>query len=961
MRNIYEKTKDIIKLEKNVKIIYQYLLNDESFGEEIASKISPQPLTQKDLEILLYSLRFVFNTKENNNNFYNNLLKPNVTEYINNNYIPGSFQYISEYYRSYFALEDKLKQRLKIGYYICKDCGFLYEIEDCTFPMEEFNCVNGHIIGGDDHICSKKDLRVFYDQAEYNLLKETWPFPEMNDWFNSFEPIIGLDEFKEKYVNKNIPKIEKGIIKNYESKNFENLDFVRDINIITFRVLNIILYSYLLGSNIIKSLSNEDTQNYIIQGYDPNLFSVIKKNWELLFIPLKEKGIENIQVFMNMIFDKVIEMINNLDSVDSIEKLNAFENQVNEYIINIISNKENVEKLNQDYISLNKELINSSPYSIKEIIKSSFEPSNYDQNVYPDIQYYSVSSLQNFESFVNKFNSEKENRDKYFLINLLLQKDEEMTKDTLNLKAIENLNKLGNILINIFSYKISREDAIKVTLSEKLEEITSLYSRIEQNENYKKEEFIKTFIEPFIQSWNKIKYKSIKYKCHDLNNKQPFDMKLENNLSNFLTDNGDEDGGMFLASAYENLINWQNKIINIIIEKNKKEGIHNSYVSQIEKKISIQEATENDIIKIDENTYSYLEELINNCSMRNIFTNEGKIYYKNYADNIYDYEYIEQELGKKILTGIKKFKVDDIKFIIYKYEEFRGDKSSILIKFIEKYPKKELSKEEKEVLNDLVKNNNNIYKDISSSLQILMNQLIEDNYEPTELIYNIINNLPNYIILNEELRDVLRREYEYDKKTFSIDTLVSMYEYFESLCWKELKEHIAPDYKLDLSENAKQSVIEYFTINENNDKKIINKQNFTTALRRLISRKLISSRQEAEIKYDLKLSLAIENSEFWSNDVTKSEAYSQEIKDICNEEIKVCNSYNLYNILGGDNILKNELGIDIEEKDNTGGKKVPIGGNNQNGENGGPDGEGIPQDDPIYNSNDGDDDRSDEI
>lgn len=174
-------------------------------------------------------------------------------------------------------------------------------------------------------------------------------------------------------------------------------------------------------------------------------------------------------------------------------------------------------------------------------------------------------------------------------------------------------------------------------------------------------------------------------------------------------------------------------------------------MSQIEKKISIQEATENDIIKIDENTYSYLEELINNCSMRNIFTNEGKIYYKNYADNIYDYEYIEQELGKKILTGIKKFKVDDIKFIIYKYEEFRGDKSSILIKFIEKYPKKELSKEEKEVLNDLVKNNNNIYKDISSSLQILMNQLIEDNYEPTELIYNIINNLPNYIILNEEM------------------------------------------------------------------------------------------------------------------------------------------------------------------------------------------------------------------
>ena len=143
--------------------------------------------------------------------------------------------------------------------------------------MEEFNCVNGHIIGGDDHICSKKDLRVFYDQAEYNLLKETWPFPEMNDWFNSFEPIIGLDEFKEKYVNKNIPKIEKGIIKNYDSQYFENLDFARNMDIITFRLLNFILYSYLFCSYIFQNLTEEEIKDYSIKDYKPNLFYIIKK------------------------------------------------------------------------------------------------------------------------------------------------------------------------------------------------------------------------------------------------------------------------------------------------------------------------------------------------------------------------------------------------------------------------------------------------------------------------------------------------------------------------------------------------------------------------------------------------------------------------------------------------------------------------------------------------------------
>ena len=42
--------------------------------------------------------------------------------------------------------------------------------------------------------------------------------------------------------------------------------------------------------------------------------------------------------------------------------------------------------------------------------------------------------------------------------------------------------------------------------------------------------------------------------------------------------------------------------------------------------------------------------------MRNIFDKENKINYKNYNDIIYNYDLIEEELGKQILPGIKKFK-----------------------------------------------------------------------------------------------------------------------------------------------------------------------------------------------------------------------------------------------------------------------------------------------------------------
>ena len=877
----------------------------------------------KQSKILLYSLRFIFNTKENDNNFYYNLLKPKASEYINNNFIPGSFQIISEFIKSYKILKEKLKLKIDMGYYICKDCGFLYEVEPCTFPMEILYCINGHKCGGKNHICAKKDLRVFYDKAEYDYLKLKWLdfSPGNKPWFDAFEPLMNIQEFKEKYVDKNMPVIEKGIIKDYESKNFESLDFVRDMNIITFRLLNIILYSYLFSSYVLKSLTEEEMQDYSIKEYKSNLFGVIKKNWELLEISLREKGIENVQIFINIIFDEIMNKINNLGTVDTIEKLNSFENDINNYIMNILSKKENIEKMINEYKNINIELNNLDKYSIKEIIKSSFDPSEYDQNQYPDMQYYLVSSPQNLETFINKFNSSEENEKKFFLINLLTKTEQEITKDALNLKSIDSLNKLGNILINIFSYKISRDEAKRVKLNDKLPEICNLYNKMDnQNEIKTEDDFRKKLIDPFFQSWDKVKSKSIQYKCMILKNGNqlgvPLDMNIDNNLCYFLVDVGDQDGGIFLASAYEHLIEWQNKIINLIIEQNKENGILNSYIPQLEKEISIQDASENDIIVINEDTYKHLNEYIMNCSMRNIINKEGKIDYRNYYDNLYDYEYIEKELAKIILQGKKKFKKDDIKFVVYKYEEFRGANSSILIKFDEKYPKKELSEKEKDALNGLLKvnNDNKFYQDISSSLQLIMNQLIIDNYDPNKFLYDIIRDLPPFIILNEDLKNLLENQNAFKSETFKINTLISMYEYLENYCWEENKKHISPDFKLDLEEKEKENIINYFQNNKNNEKKIINIKNFTTALRRLISRFLISSRQEAEIKPELKLSLYIGRAEFWSKDISDNEVFEVEIFDICKNDIKIGNSYKLYEVLGGDKILNEEMGIKVEEE-----------------------------------------------
>ena len=54
-------------------------------------------------------------------------------------------------------------------------------------------------------------------------------------------------------------------------------------------------------------------------------------------------------------------------------------------------------------------------------------------------------------------------------------------------------------------------------------------------------------------------------------------------------------------------------------------------------------------------------------------------------------------------------------------------------------------------------------------------------------------------------------------------------------------------------------------------KKIINVQEFTFALRRLISRNLAGSRQEIDIKSDLELGLQIWNNEYWCKEIADND------------------------------------------------------------------------------------------
>jgi len=801
MKIIYNLTQEGIKLEEEGKKIYKYLLNNELLENNIIKKISDTPLIKEDFEILLYSLRFILNVQMNQEQcFFNDLLKENANQFIKDNFIPG-----------------------------------LYPI------MDEF-------------------------MASYNNLK-------------------GKFKLNESYSN---------------------------LNSITLRFLNFILYSYLFSAYILNHLKEGEIKPFLIENISPNtLFGVIKKSWELLNNSLNEKGIENAQIFVNMIFDKIIEYMNSLSFIDTQETLVKFEQTIDNFILEIISNSSKINQMNSDYHNMQDKILNYNPQNIKEIIQCNYEPSIYPQSTYPNIQYFYTPNIQDLNSFAQKFNSCSDNQRKYTLINLLINEENNITQNAILVNNLNNINKFANLLLNIYSYKISRDDAKKRKLSEELSFILMNYNKIYNSSINDVNVFTNKYINPFIKSWNQIKDKLIKYNekliIDKTKGENPLEISIDNLISNFLVDDDDKDGGLFLASAYENMIEWQNQFLNEIISSNNKNGILNSYIYQLEKEINIQDATENEIININDDTKKIFYDLILSSSMRNIFDNknDNKINYRNYNDIIYNYDLIEEELGKLILPGLKRFKKGKIKFVTFLYEGFRRGNSNILIEYSNKYQQRELNERERNCIDALKENKNYIvYNDIFSSLQILMNEIIKENYAQNYLLYDIIKKLPKYIILNEDIVKLMDDNYN-DKNSFTINSLVSFFEYFEDLCWNQIKKHIPSNYQLEINDNTKQYILNYF--NNISPNKKINKKNFTTALRKLISRSIAGSRQDIDMKSDLKLKMYIKREDIWNNNLLKNKSFNQEIDTIFKEEILVGHCWKLYNLLEGENNTLEEI------------------------------------------------------
>ena len=284
---------------------------------------------------------------------------------------------------------------------------------------------------------------------------------------------------------------------------------------------------------------------------------------------------------------------------------------------------------------------------------------------------------------------------------------------------------------------------------------------------------------------------------------------------------------------------------------------------------------------------------------------------------VYDYDRMEEELGKIILPGVCLFEGEDnLNFVTYWGEGFRGGNSSMISKFYLKYTQIDLNMDEKKDIKNYIDKMNKMisakskkkkrydFKNFFGSLQILLFYLTEKGVmNEEEKIVDVIKNAPAYLKLSDDCKNFFNKE----GKEYNLKKIMNLFFFFEHLCFEDLAETLQPEYKAQIPEDIKVKIIIVFMKQKKDDDKIPVKY-FGASTRRLISRYLAGKLQVTDIKEDRDLAGELTRTELWEERYSKLE----DLEDIIYGKMKdfkltVGQAYEFYNIIGQDDKKAIEL------------------------------------------------------
>ena len=852
-------------------------------------------INPKLLEIVLYGLRFCVSSlsaKEDPNNcnkvlLYESLLSKDCLNNLKKSYIPGC-DTIEDLH--IITLEEIINHlntlNEKHGCYVCS-CGYYYEVQPCGYPSRPntSTCpVCGLNIGWaeipgkghPDHGLVQREghFRIYRDNGQRISCEKRYGDTSENI------PYKTLDDYKKDVIEPILKKSQFGL--NIVSKDFfiKANKKVRNLSEISFRLINFITYSHLFFSNCLEYINNDLLEkNCLVKNM--TCLQILEKDWDLLEEILQQQGISSIQIFMNLIFGKISNLIKNCVYCSKEEDRNILEDNVELVIKQCLLDYKD---FNEKYEIENKNQLSLDNYDMKTLICELTPPNDkiYKKKEFPLLKYFMLTKYKSKEDFIKKLGPTNLYLTKYPLIGQYLLDNPGPKK----MKYLPEFNEFTNLMVDTYSFKISRDDAKKRNL--------------DNEQIFKDPNFIKKF-DTFIDIWDEIKLEAVKYKCRP-------DMEVKNlsrldKLNYFLNDNAELNGGMYIAAACQNFISWQNSFIQPIIDSVKHNGILHFYVINLQKKIPVQSAKINQTLLIEDcfkkSQYKTFLELIYTFSKRDIFKDDGTINYINYNSFIYDYIKIEEELGKLLLPGKCLFDSEDnLNFVTYWSEGFRGGKSSTLSTFYQKYPQKDLNNNEREILMDYINrilSNNHQYnfKGFFGSLQLITFFLANNEVKKNEKISLILQKVPSYLKITNDCLNFFTNE----GSELTLDKLMDIFFFIEYLCFNDLIESLQNEYRVEIPFEIVQKIREKLIVQRNPyDKYTLG--DLAAAVRRFISRYLVGKRQDIDIDETRDLSFELTRYDLWSEKIVKLDNFEESITNKLYEfKLKVGQAYDFYQII----------------------------------------------------------------
>ena len=615
--------------------------------------------------------------------------------------------------------------------------------------------------GEDIEIVKRENYyRIFKDDDEINAVKSNRIKKEKLKEIN----YMTLQQFKEKHISQ-IYKKEKGIYICDKNSFINDMNVIRNLSQISYRILNYILYSNLFFSRIITN--NREYDKYLPRKM--NWADLLCECWNILKNELLKINICSIEEFMNYIFIELFPLLNKEKSIDEYDDLIKLEDKLETMIQNTIK------KYKEEGIKTTSSQSDSEKASFINLLKEKYSKDDYKIEEYPFYEFLYYTDYLD-ENYISK-KLEQMYENKYPVLKIYLENKNQTENDKYSLKNLYLFNNVLNLISEKYSNKISREYAEK--------------NKIKDTEIYMDN---KDLIDKFIEYYNSL---------DDIKENNKIKLSTDNNLCDFLIEDSNNFGKTYKI-IYQKFIKIQNESLEPLLDIKISKGI---FDKNCKDRINIQQINEREIFNLQLPKNASIVDVLFNSSYRKILDSET-LNYKSYKEYYINFDMIEDYMTDLLLKN-KKLLNQELTAFIYNNEVFGVQLSNIFTLFTEKYGKKNINLDDKVILFKFSENANlDLDKEIINDF-ISLNDKKKENNEGNEIkddkkIYELINeNLKESVSIN------FIKIFE-NNDGLTIDKTFSIFDYYLKLAYEKVEEELTK-YKTSLSEISKEAINNYYS------------------------------------------------------------------------------------------------------------------------------------------------------